>query len=107
VSEVPIYFRHRVVGKVVKDTYVTKRKKGHVFHNLPCKVHFKCDGLTVSKEILDRLKDMGVVFVKVLLEDGREYVTSLRKLYEEGVETLNDRGEIQLGLPLHDWLKLR
>jgi len=103
---IPIYLDGKLVGRVEGNEYITSRTKKTVFHNVPCRVHTRCDGFAISKEVLDRLKELGVVFVRVELKGEGSYVTSLKKLLNEGADIRDRESRPQLALPLHEWLRL-
>ena len=90
--------------------YVTYRSEKHIFAHTPCRTHSGfCAGLTVSKQIVDQAYELGARFVKIIVktEAGRStYVTSILKLRSEAHTMLDDFGELQYALPMHDWIKL-
>jgi hypothetical protein len=113
VSQVPIYYKGRFVGKVVYSNnpeLITFRSEKHIFAHTPCRTHGSfCAGLTVSKQIVDQAYELGARFVKVILKTQagtQAYVTSIHKLRSEAHTMMDDFQELQYALPIHDWVKL-
>jgi hypothetical protein len=112
-SQVPIYYKGRFVGKVVYGSnveLVTFRSEKHIFAHTPCKRHEGfCAGLTVSKQIVDQAYELGARFVKIILKTeigSQTYVTSILKLRSEAHTMMDDFQELQYALPIHEWIKL-
>jgi len=88
--------------------YFTQRKGQTVFQNVPCKLHGRCPGLTISKEVVERIEPLGVLFIKVLVkEDSKksEYITQIGTLKEAAL-TQDSKQKPQYSLPLHAWVKV-
>ncbi len=97
--EVEFHLNGKLVGRIIGNAYVTRRKKEHYFR--------KFNGFGISKVILEKLHELGVYTVIIIYtnEDGSE-VLLRSDLYQwlfngiEWVDTSDGFEDLQLVLPV-------
>jgi hypothetical protein len=103
-----VRIRGKVVGRVEGITYITYRRPEHIYRNVPCYLHGGfCPGFAISTNLLERLREMGVVVVAIRVkEEGVEYRTFLESFFRLGAPITDSRTlESQRALPLHRFTK--
>jgi len=112
--------RPRVIGTVEDEktpsgvtvrVFNIRRKGTHIFANVPCQEHTRCQGLTVWKEGIRRALHYGAKVIKFTInsEAGREqYIISMESFLNHPLlgENLDDMNEHQYTLPLHAFIRV-